>query len=629
MPKISKKISRKPKVLKVSSRPLITVDKVCSPRKRKEIPNRYLREELIQKAKDELGLSRKEIKELSYQDLCKELNIQYIELPPLEKKVKKEKKQEEVEAMEIEVAEKNCVTRSKLPLKDHQKRVIEILNKQRGLIAIHSTGSGKTLTAVTASQCFLDQNPTKKVIVITPTSLQGNFKKEMRDYGAKVDDERYIFYTFQGFSKATERRQVNCKDNMLIVDEAHNLRTMITCKGGKCVNNVISCAIKAKKVLLLTATPVVNTPYDMSNLVAMVDGSEQLSKHFYNKMLEDEDDFKKYFGCKISMFSPDEEEYKKYYPKYKNNEVFLEMSPNFYKLYTDLEQADGGSFISQLFEEGTNLQVFYNGVRRGSNNLEEESSPKVNWIMNKIRDSEDNDKFVIFSHFLEAGLRLLMNRLDKAKISYKHIDGSMSKKKREKAVEEYNNNEFKVLLISKAGGEGLDLKETRNIIIMEPSWNESTHKQVIGRAIRYKSHESLPKNKRFVDIYRLYMIKPEENKSLKTLLKEKALKIDKNSGFFGAIKKFFGGEDEAIKLSVDLYLRNFVMLKQEKINEFLESLRNLSIEKMKCDNYKHEVLIEPENSRKSVKKSRKKSVKKSVKKSIKKSRKKSVKKSRK
>jgi hypothetical protein len=44
---------------------------------------------------------------------------------------------------------------------------------------------------------------------------------------------------------------------------------------------------------------------------------------------------------------------------------------------------------------------------------------------------------------------------------------------------------------------------------MEPHWNEAKIKQVIGRAIRYKSHNLLPENCRHVDIYRWASVFPE------------------------------------------------------------------------------------------------------------------------
>jgi SNF2 family DNA or RNA helicase len=390
----------------------------------------------------------------------------------------------------------------------------------------------------------------------------------MKGYGANVDDPRYFFYTIAGFNKAVENKIVEkCNQCMLIVDEAHNIRTL----AGTQASTIIEYAKRAKKVLLLTATPVVNYPHDLSNLISIVDGNNPMSKNEFYKMLEDPDEFYNYFVCKISMFSPDDTEIVQYYPKSINHEVFIPMTTDYENKYKKIEENEKNDLIVKLFGE-KNLEKFYNGVRRASNNLDDASSPKVVWIMKKINESEKKDKFVIFSHFLEAGLRLLMKELDKKKISYKHIDGSMSKKKREEIVEEYNNNKIKVLLISKAGGEGLDLKATRNIIIMEPSWNEATHKQVIGRAIRYKSHEGVPKKDRKVDVYRLYLVKPAEELVMDQLISEEALE----EGNYGEI---IGSND---MLSVDFYLRNFVMNKQKRIDQFLESLIDLSIENKNC-----------------------------------------------
>jgi len=475
---------------------------------------------------------------------------------------------ERLEVIEIVQEENDCVSRSKIPLKEHQRKLIQVLNKRRGLIAIHSTGSGKTLTAVTASQCFLDENPSHKVIVITPVSLQGNFKKEMKGYGANVDDPRYFFYTIAGFNKAVEKGTVErCNQCMLIVDEAHNIRTM----GGAQASTIIEYSKRAKKVLLLTATPVVNYPHDLSNLISIVDGTNPLSKKGFEDMMQDPDEFYNYFVCKISMFSPDDAEIVQYYPKSINHDVFIPMTQSYEEKYKKIEENEKNDLIVKLFGE-KNLEKFYNGVRRASNNLDDSSSPKVVWIMKKIAESEKKDKFVIFSHFLEAGLRLLMKELDKKKISYKYIDGTMSKKKREEIVEEYNNNKIKVLLISKAGGEGLDLKATRNIIIMEPSWNEATHKQVIGRAIRYKSHEGVPKKDRVVDVYRLFLLKRAEEAVIDQLMDPEVLEE-------GSFKEIIGTDGE---LSVDFYLRNFVVYKQRKIDEFLQSLSSLSIENNNC-----------------------------------------------
>jgi superfamily II DNA/RNA helicase len=81
--------------------------------------------------------------------------------------------------------------------------------------------------------------------------------------------------------------------------------------------------------------------------------------------------------------------------------------------------------------------------------------------------------------------------------------------KRKQAVNDFNSNKIRILFISAAGSEGLDLKGTRWVIILEPHWNDERIKQVIGRAAWYKSHSNLPPNQQNVTVYRLVLSKPK------------------------------------------------------------------------------------------------------------------------
>jgi Helicase conserved C-terminal domain len=64
----------------------------------------------------------------------------------------------------------------------------------------------------------------------------------------------------------------------------------------------------------------------------------------------------------------------------------------------------------------------------------------------------------------------------------------------------YGKN-VKVVLISKAGSEGLDFKFLRQVHILEPWYNMNRNEQIIGRAVRNGSHIDLPFTKRNVQIY--------------------------------------------------------------------------------------------------------------------------------
>jgi hypothetical protein len=68
-----------------------------------------------------------------------------------------------------------------------------------------------------------------------------------------------------------------------------------------------------------------------------------------------------------------------------------------------------------------------------------------------------------------------------------------------------NGDICKVFMGTAAAAEGISLKNTRQVHILEPYWNEVRIQQVIGRARRICSHEALDKADRIVTVYRYHM----------------------------------------------------------------------------------------------------------------------------
>jgi hypothetical protein len=64
-----------------------------------------------------------------------------------------------------------------------------------------------------------------------------------------------------------------------------------------------------------------------------------------------------------------------------------------------------------------------------------------------------------------------------------------------------DGHKVKIVLISKAGSEGIDLKFIRQVHILEPWYNMNRIEQIIGRAVRNFSHKDLPFEERNVEIY--------------------------------------------------------------------------------------------------------------------------------
>ena len=80
-----------------------------------------------------------------------------------------------------------------------------------------------------------------------------------------------------------------------------------------------------------------------------------------------------------------------------------------------------------------------------------------------------------------------------------------------------NNNMgevIKVFMITSSGSEGINLRNTRYVHIMEPYWHPVRTEQVIGRARRICSHKSLPKALQTVEVFVYLMVfTPEQLKS--------------------------------------------------------------------------------------------------------------------
>ncbi len=71
---------------------------------------------------------------------------------------------------------------------------------------------------------------------------------------------------------------------------------------------------------------------------------------------------------------------------------------------------------------------------------------------------------------------------------------------------------IKIICATAAGAEGLDLKNIRQIHIMEPYWNQVRIEQVIGRGVRRGSHDELPPDERNIDIFRYFSVFTDQEK---------------------------------------------------------------------------------------------------------------------
>ena len=158
----------------------------------------------------------------------------------------------------------------------HQKFVSEFINNSpyRGLLLYHGLGSGKTIAAAAAAVAFMRPN-LMRVSVWTPASLTTNFKETMGALGVPPNSTKVEFIKYNGLSRA----KVDAYDDdyfdgkLVIIDEVHNWIS-------RCVNNTYIAKkmydklffAKNIKILLLTATPMINNPHELAYLLNLVRG---------------------------------------------------------------------------------------------------------------------------------------------------------------------------------------------------------------------------------------------------------------------------------------------------------------------------------------------------------------------
>jgi hypothetical protein len=94
-----------------------------------------------------------------------------------------------------------------------------------------------------------------------------------------------------------------------------------------------------------------------------------------------------------------------------------------------------------------------------------------------------------------------------------------------KAATDLSNSDgknVKVILLSAAGSEGIDLKFIRQVHILEPWFNINRIEQIIGRAIRTCSHKNMPLNQRNVQIFMHGTMLHNNSESVDLLIYRKA-----------------------------------------------------------------------------------------------------------
>lgn len=131
-----------------------------------------------------------------------------------------------------------------------------------------------------------------------------------------------------------------------------------------------------------------------------------------------------------------------------------------------------------------------------------EAAPKFEQILKKFV-AEGMPQTVIYSNYYKNGIEAIAHFFDGKGLKEKYaiLLPTASSNEQSRIIDDYNTGKTKILLLHPEITEGISLIGTRHMHIMEPVLSNTALDQIVGRTVRYRSHNHLPANKRRVDVY--------------------------------------------------------------------------------------------------------------------------------
>lgn len=144
------------------------------------------------------------------------------------------------------------------------------------------------------------------------------------------------------------------------------------------------------------------------------------------------------------------------------------------------------------------------------------------------------------------------------------VPSNISTKLRERADNNHLGEIIKIFMITSSGAEGINLKNTRFVHIVEPYWHMVRVDQVVGRARRICSHQDLPEDMRNVTVYLYVTVFSEQQK---TDEKNIELRIRDVSRL-----------DKKTPVTTDETLYEIASVKQRTNNQILKAMKETAID---------------------------------------------------
>jgi len=393
------------------------------------------------------------------------------------------------------------------PPLSHQKEAIEKLAGSKRFILADDMGLGKTTSTIIAAL----ESGAKKVLIICPASLKINWAREIENYTDQSiyicegknfsSDHDFVIINYDIIKnfhdiKDKENSQIlNAKFDLIIIDEAHYIKNS-QAQRTKLINHFVK---NVNRLWLLTGTPITSRPIDYYNLLSLVESP--VAQNWMAYVIRFCEGYQFRAGQRkvwnvngASNLDELRERTSKQILRRLKTDVLDLPEKIINPVYLRLKSREYENLMGEYFdwfrnnrEESSSLTVQFSKLMKVRQVIAEEKVPQTIELAENIL--EQGKKVIIFSNFTEP-LKRIHEHFGKMSV---YLDGSTTKPARQKAVDDFQDNDkVKVFCGNiKAAGVGITLTSAEVVIFNDLSFVPSDHSQAEDRAYRYGQKNSV------------------------------------------------------------------------------------------------------------------------------------------
>ena len=388
------------------------------------------------------------------------------------------------------------------------------VSKGFGVCMADDMGLGKTIQIISLILKMKEEGNLKKpVLVICPTTLMGNWMKELQLFAPSLDAVIYhgaerqldvkhdVILTTYAIMRIDVEELKKQSWGMVIVDEAQNIKNPDTAQ------TLAIKTLKADVKVAMTGTPVENRLTELWSIFDFINqgylGSLREFQKSYAIPIERFKETSRAAKLKMSVSPfvlrrlktdkhvisdlPEKMVLNEYCYLSKPQAVLYEKTLN--EMMEKISSFSGINRRGNIFKLITALKQICNHPYQflKSGEMSRELSGKMDKCISTVQSILDNgEKTLIFTQYKEMGEILCKVIAEECNTEPLFFHGSLTVPQREELINRFQNEEdAKIMILSlKAGGTGLNLTSATNVIHYDLWWNPAVEDQATDRTYR-------------------------------------------------------------------------------------------------------------------------------------------------